>query len=184
MLDLPIRTPSLLLRHFAPEDAAAILRLNAEASTRQWLPSHAYADLPAAEAALAFLISSCSVPGDPRRGPYVLAVEDARSAQLLGHVGFSPLHDEVEVSYAIAESARGRGFGAEALSRACDRVGPAFGLTHIVAITATENTASRRTLARASFRLEREESRRFQGVHRRVARYIWRAHPGAPACSR
>lgn len=182
MLDLPLRTPSLILRHFDVDDAEPILRLNAEATTRRWLPSHVYADLSAAKAALAFLISSYTDPGSPRLGPYVLAVEHATAAQLLGHVGFSPLGAEVEVSYAIAESARGRGFGAEALGHACGLVSRSFGLSGLVALTAAANVASRRTLERSGFLLEREESMRFQGVQQRVCRYTWRArarHGGA-----
>ena len=180
MLGLPLRTPSLILRHFDLDDAEPILRLNAEATTRRWLPSHVYADVSAAKAALAFLIASYTDPGSPRLGPYVLAVEHATTAQLLGHVGFSPLDVEVEVSYAIAESARGLGFGAEALSNACDLVSRSFGLSGLVALTAAANVASRRTLERAHFVLEQEESMRFQGVHQPVCRYAWRAR----ACQR
>lgn len=175
MLDLPLRTPSLILRHFDLDDAEPILRLNAETTTRRWLPSHVYADLSAAKAALAFLISSYADPGSPRLGPYVLAVEHADTVQLLGHVGFSPLDAEVEVSYAIAESARGRGFGAEALFHACGLISRSFGLSGLVALTAAANLASRRTLERAHFTLEREESMRFQGVDQPVCRYTWQA---------
>ena len=155
-----------------------MLRLNAEPSTRRWLPSHVYADLPAAKAALAYLISCYLEPGDPRRGAYVLAVERNRTGLLLGHVGFSPLDDEVEVSYAIAESERGQGFGAEALGHACDWASQVFGLQGFVAVTATGNVASRCTLGRASFIHETDEVMRFQGTRRPVSRYIWRAPSG------
>ncbi len=175
VLALPIQTRSLVLRHFVLEDAGPILLLNAEASTRRWLPSHVYADLPAAKDAMAFLIACCAEPGHPRLAPYVLAVEHAGTGQLLGHVGFSPLDDEVEVSYAIAESQRGHGYGAEALSCACDRVSQAFGLPGFIAHTAAENIASRRLLERTSFLHKRDVSRRFQGVEQRVSCYVWRA---------
>jgi len=99
---LPVLTPSLILRQFSVEDASAILALNAEPSTKRWLPSHAYGDLAEAREAMEYLVSCYSVPGHPQRGPYVLAVAHRQSAALLGHVGFSPLDDEVEVSYAIA----------------------------------------------------------------------------------
>jgi len=175
---LPIRTPSLVLRHFVLDDAEPILPLNAEPSTKHWLPSHVYADLPAAKAALAHLISCYSKPGHPRRGPYVLAVERNRTGRLLGHVGFSPLDDEVEVSYAIAESERGQGFGAEALFHGCEWASKVFGLPSFLAVTATANVASRHTLGRASFIHETDEVMHFQGTRRPVSRYIWRAHTG------
>jgi RimJ/RimL family protein N-acetyltransferase len=174
---LPLRSASLLLRHFVVGDAPAVLQLNAEPSTRHWLPSHVYANLAKAAEALEYLIASYSQPGDPRRGPYVLAVELARTHRLLGHVGFSPLDRDVEVSYSIAESERGRGFGAEALASACRWASPAFGLHSLIAITAVENVASRRMLERASFLHEWEGTMRFQGDRRAVSRYRWR--PGA-----
>ena len=98
---------------------------------------------------------------------------------MLGHVGFSPLDDKVEVSYAIAEAERGLGYGVEALAYACELVGQAFGLSSLAAATATENIASRRLLERAGFLHVRDETTRFQGIQRAVSRYCWRANSGA-----
>ena len=106
--------------------------------------------------------------------PYVLAVDDGRSDELLGHVGFSPLQGEVEVSFAIAESARKRGYAVEALLHGCGWIAGAFGLPSIVAVTAAGNAASRRTLERAGFAHERDEPMRFQGEEALVSRYRWR----------
>jgi RimJ/RimL family protein N-acetyltransferase len=172
-IGLPILTPSLRLRHFVLEDAPAIMALNAEASTRRWLPSHVYASVDDAVAALRFLIACYCAPGDPRRGPYVLAIDHAGTDRLLGHVGFSPLGDEVEVSYAIAEAARGKGYAAEALVHACSWIACAFAIPHVLAVTATDNLASRRALARASFAHMQDEVMMFQGAQRAVSRYGW-----------
>lgn len=171
MHGLPVQTRSLLLRHFVREDALPILALNAESTTRHWIPSHVYADAAEACSKLALLISAYSDPADPRHGPYVLAVEHAGTRQLLGHVGFSPLHGEVEVSYAIAESHRGQGLGAEALSRATDWVTQTFGLSSVVAVTAVTNAPSRRALDRSGYVHVRDELMRFQGVTQPVSRY-------------
>lgn len=171
MQGVPIRTRSLRLRPFEVDDAAAMLALNAEPSTRHWLPSHVYADLDAARAALADLIGWCRLPADPRVAPYVLAIERQCSRQLIGHVGFSPLRGEVEVSYAVAESMRGQGLGAEALDAACAWALPAFGLPALVACTAFDNRPSRRTLERAGFSHVTDEVTRFQGVEQAVSRY-------------
>jgi RimJ/RimL family protein N-acetyltransferase len=175
VLGPPIRTPRLLLRHFRLEDTADIRRLNAELSTAHWLPSHVYADDSEATEAITFLIRSYSDPGNPRHGPYVLGVELANARGLLGHVGFSPVDDKVEVSYAIAEAERGHGYGVEALVHACRWVAQAFGLGSLVAATATENLASQRLLEKAGFLHVRDESSRFQGVQRVVSRYTWHA---------
>ena len=172
---LPIATPSLRLRHFVLEDAPRAMALNGEPSTRLWLPSHVDANLDEAVSRLGVLISAYASPGHPGRGPYVLAVDHGRTGELLGHVGFSPLDDEVEVSFAIAESARGHGYGVEALLHACDWAASTFGLRRIVAVTAVGNAASRRTLERARFAHERDEVMRFQGNEEPVSRYGWRS---------
>ena len=168
---LPVLTPSLILRQFSVEDASAVLALNAEPSTKRWLPSHAYGNFAEAREAMEFLVSCYTEPGHPRRGPYVLAVAHKESAALLGHVGFSPLDEEVEVSYAIAESQRGQGLGAEALDHACTWVALHFKLQHVIAVTSVENAASRRLLEKAKFRFQIGESMRFQGAEQRVVRY-------------
>jgi len=180
MFALPLGTRSLVLRRFVAEDAALLLALNAEPSTSRWLPSHVYADREAADAALAHLIAAYAAPGDPRLGPYVLGIDDARTGRLIGHVGFSPLDGEVEVSYAVAEALRGRGYGSEALDAACAWVCRTFGLPGVVAVTASDNIASRRLLERVRFIHEKDESRRFQGVQQAVAWYR-RAAPDRPA---
>jgi RimJ/RimL family protein N-acetyltransferase len=166
-----VETRSLLLRHFVAEDAPRVLELNAEPTTRRWLPSHVYADLEEARATLAFLVGSYAAPGDPRLGPYVLGIELRDTGQLVGHVGFSPLDDDVEVSYAVAESVRGRGFGTEALHHACDWACRTFGLPGVVATTASENLASRRLLDKARFAHVKDELTRFQGAQEAVSRY-------------
>jgi RimJ/RimL family protein N-acetyltransferase len=175
MHGLPKSTPSLQLRHFVQDDALEAMALNAEPSTRHWLPSHVYATAEEAQARLRYLISSYTEPGHPRLGPYVLAVAEASTSRLIGHVGFSPLDDDVEVSYAIAESARGRSYGVESLAHACDWIAGTFSVSRVLAITAVENLPSRRTLERAAFAHERDEDMLFQGVRHTVSRYWWHA---------
>ena len=123
---------------------------------------------------MAYLVSCYSSPGDPRRGPYVLAVDHLASGLLLGHVGFSPFDDDVEVSYAIAESHRRRGYGSEALNRACQWAATSFGLPRLLAITEYENAPSRLTLDRAGFVHGQDSVMRFQGVEQQVSHYTWR----------
>jgi RimJ/RimL family protein N-acetyltransferase len=171
---LPINTPSLRLRHFVPDEVALIKELNAEPSTSHWLPSHVYANEDEAQSTVGYLISCYSSPGDPRLGPYVLGVEHRHTGVLLGHVGFSPIGSDVEVSYAIAEASRGRGYGVEALVHSCKWAAEAFSLPSILALTAASNVASRRTLERSRFVHERDTLARFQGTEQVVSRYSWR----------
>jgi RimJ/RimL family protein N-acetyltransferase len=171
---LPIHTPSLGLRHLLVEEAVRMMALNGEPSTRRWLPSHVYVDAKEATERMRYLVSCYSSPGDPRLGPYVLAVEHLASEMLLGHVGFSPLDRDVEVSYAVAEDYRGRGYGAEALFHACKWAASSFGLKSLLAITASENVPSRHTLERAGFDHREDSVMRFQGSEQAVSHYWWR----------
>jgi RimJ/RimL family protein N-acetyltransferase len=166
------------LRFIVVEDAPRMMELNGEPSTRRWLPSHVYADTDEATSRLSYLIACYSSPGDPRLGPFVLAVEHIASGALFGHVGFSPFDNEVEVSYAIAEVARGRGYGSEALLQACQWAAESFDLPSILALTESENTPSRRTLERAAFVHEGDKSMRFQSSQQLVSRYVWRSPIG------
>jgi len=152
------------------------MALNAEPTTRRWLPSHVYPTLEHASSRIAFLISCYTAPGHPQHGPYVLAVEQKDDGSLLGHVGFSPFDDEIEVSYAIAESSRGRGFGVEAVVHACKWLAEAFAVSRVLALTETSNVISRRLLERASFVRVHEVVMMFQGCEQLVSRYLW--HPG------
>jgi RimJ/RimL family protein N-acetyltransferase len=173
MKSLPINTPSLLLRPIVVDEAARMMELNGEPSTRRWLPSHVYADTNEAISRMRYLISCYASPGDPRLGPFVLAVEHKASGALLGHVGFSPFDSDVEISYAIAEEMRGRGYGSESVLHACRWASDTFDLPGILALTESENTPSRRTLERAAFVHEGDTLMRFQGVQQLVSRYMW-----------
>lgn len=169
---LLLRTPSLLLRRFVPEDAQTLRMLNAEPTTQTWLPSHVYRTPAEAADRIGFLIDQYADPGNPKQGPYVLGVEHGETGQLLGHVGFSPLDDEVEISYAIAQAWRGRGLGTEAIVAACAWAAAVFGLMRILGLTASANLASRGTLARAGFVHIGDDVRRFQGREQLVSTYV------------
>lgn len=172
---LPVNTPSLRLRHLVVEEAVRMMELNGEPSTRRWLPCHVYPDTDAATSRVGYLISCYSSPGDPRLGPHVLTVEHLASGALLGHVGFSPFESEVEISHAIAEGSRKRGYGSEAPVYACQWAAESFNLPRILVIIESENTPSRRTLERAGFVHDEDTVTRFKGSQQTVSRYLWRA---------
>ncbi len=173
MHGLPIETPSLRLRQMVLDDAAPFMALNAEPSTRQWLPSHVYPSLEEATSRVQYLVACYLQPGHPKLGPYVLSIDHKTSGKLLGHVGFSPFHGEVEVSYAIAESSRGCGYGTEALVRACTWLNEEFSVPQILALTESANDDSCRLLIRADFFKVNETVMRFQGQDQLVSRYYW-----------
>jgi len=169
---LPLETRSLLLRHFVMEDAVALHTLSDEESSRTWLPSQVYRDHAHACSVLESLIRAYSAPGNPTKGPYVLGIEDRSDSTLIGHVGFSPFGNEVEVGFAIAERSQRQGLAAEAIGAASGWVFRTFGLKKILGITSAANIASMRTLRRAGFVHEEDRVMTFQGREEDVCVYV------------
>lgn len=168
---LPLETRSLQLRRFVPGDAATALILSNEESARVELPSQVYRDLGHAISELEFLMSQYSTPGNPTHGPYVLAIEHLASSSLIGHVGFSPLDEDVEIGFSIAQKYQGQGFASEAIVAASHWAFEAFALSRILGITSATNIASRRTLVRARFAYEGDKAMNFQGTEKEVSVY-------------
>lgn len=178
---LPIETPSLRLRHFAPADVPVLFALSQEATSRAWLPSQVYRDEAHAAEALAFLVGQYESPADPRRGPYVLALELRAGGELVGHVGLSPFEGGVEIGFAVGERHQGRGLATEAVAAASRWASTRFGLERIVGVTDAANTASQRTLARAGYAPAGERRINFQGTELEVRLFEWTAVGGGPA---
>jgi [ribosomal protein S5]-alanine N-acetyltransferase len=165
---LPIETTSLTLRAFVPEDAAKIFQMSQEEGMRTWLPSQVYRDEAHAASVLASLMSQYTIPGDPARGPYVLGVELRSTRELIGHVGFSPFEEAVEVGYAIEAAHQRKGFATEAVRAACEWAASAFSIPTILGVTAAQNSASHGVLLRAGFTRQKETVMRFQGLEQPV----------------
>jgi len=169
---LPLETRSLLLRLFVPEDVDAVHALSDEETSRTWLPSQVYRDHAHACSVLESLIRSYSNPGNPTEGPYVLAIDSRADGTLIGHVGFSPLGDDVEIGFSIAERCQRHGLGTEAIGAASRWVFRAFGLKRILGVTSKANIPSIRTLRRAGFVHEEDKVMNFQGREEEVHVYV------------
>jgi RimJ/RimL family protein N-acetyltransferase len=166
---LPLETKALRLRRFVEEDAPAVLAQSQEESARLWLPSQVNRDVDHALAVVTFLIEQYSSPGDPRFGPFVLAIEHRADSAFIGHVGFSPLDNEVEIGFSIAQNYHKQGLATEAVAAASRWACRTFGLTRFLGITALANIASRRTLERAGFTHEEDRAMCFQGTEQHVS---------------
>lgn len=170
-----ITTRSLLLRRFVAEDAAEALALSREEAARAWLPSQVYEDPAHAARQIAFLIDQYALPADPAKRPWVLAVEHRAERRLIGHVGFSPFDDEVEIGFAIGERHQGQGFATEAVVAACGWAFEALRLRRILGITSSANRAAQRVLRHAGFVHQGDRSMQFQGTEQPVS-----IHAAAP----
>jgi len=169
---LPLETRSLLLRHFVREEAVTFHALSDEKASRTWLPSQVYRDHAHARSVLESLIRAYSTPGNPTQGPYVLAIEHRADGTLIGHVGFSPFHDDVEIGFSIAERFQRQGLATEAIDAASRWAFTTFGLKRIVGVTSRANIASIRALQRAGFVHEEDRAMKFQGNEEEVRIYV------------
>jgi len=140
---------------------------------RTWLPNQVYRDQAHAASVLASLISQYSVPGDPRIGPYVLGVQVRSGGELVGHVGFGPLGEAVEVGFAIESVHQRKGVATEAVRAACEWATDAFSIATILGVTAAQNSASQSVLLRAGFARQKEEVMRFQGLDQPVVLFAF-----------
>ena len=175
---LPIETRSLLIRKLVLQDAPAVFALSNEETSRSWLPSQVCRDHAHAVSVLESLISAYSTPGNPRHGPYVLAIEHRIDGLLIGHVGFSPLHDEVEIGFAIAQDYQRQGLATEAIVAASRWALREFELDRILGIASAANIPSKRALMRARFAHEGDKAMRFQGSEQNVSVYALSRNAG------
>ena len=176
VVGLPIETASFTLRAFVPEDASKVFQMSQEDGTRTWLPSQVYRDQAHAASVLASLISHYSAPGDPRLGPYVLGVQTQSTGELVGHVGFSPLGEAVEVGFAIESAHQRKGIATAAVRVACEWAADIFSIGTILGVTATRNSASQGVLLRAGFVRQKEQVMRFQGLEQPVIFFAFERH--------
>lgn len=178
---LPLVTPSLRIRRMLLDDARDLFALSNEEAYRLWLPSQVYRDESHARSVLQFLVDQYSSPAHPRWGPYVLVIEHAADRQIIGHVGFSPFGDDVEVGFAIAQRYQRQGLAVEALAAACSWAHATFQLERILGITSAANLASKRTLGRAGFVHQGDRILNFQGTEQVVSVHALAAPGAAPA---
>jgi RimJ/RimL family protein N-acetyltransferase len=166
-----LETRSLILRPLTLRDTRKILEMSREDGIRKWIPSQVYRDEKHASSVLAFLISQYRADPDPRTSPYVLGIElkSIKSTRdLVGHVGLSPLHGDVEVGYAVEQSQQRKGIATEAVHAMCDWAAVKFPGISLVGITVQGNVPSQRVLLRAGFKRSGERTMHFQGTERTV----------------
>ena len=75
---------------------------------------------------------------------------------MIGHVGLSPLDDQVEIGYAIEEKQQGNGYASQAVAAMADWGIRVLGLHEILGIVAGDNVASCKVLERCGFELASE----------------------------
>jgi ribosomal-protein-alanine N-acetyltransferase len=152
----PIITQTVTLRHLVPDDAAKIFAMSQESGLRTWLPDQVYQSEEEALAVLQYLDEKYRDPGTPSLAPYVLGVCLIGSNELIGHVGLSPLDEQVEIGYAIEDKYQGQGIASQAVRAMSEWALVHFTLPRILGIVAANNSASCKVLQNADFELIEE----------------------------
>jgi RimJ/RimL family protein N-acetyltransferase len=165
-----------MLRPLALRDTRKIFEMSREDGIRKWIPSQVYRDEMHASSVLTFLISQYRADVDPRVSPYVLGIELKSTKELVGHVGLSPLHGDVEVGYAVEQSQQRKGIATEAVHGMCSWAAAKFPSTSLLGITARENIPSQRVLLRAGFKHSGERTMPFQGTEQTVLVFTYAHH--------
>lgn len=170
-LDLHIPANAAYLRAFKPADAQKVFCMSVESSMQKWIPDQVYDSVEHSSEVLEFVISQYNSAASPREVPVVLGVCLAKNDELIGHVGVSPLRDDVEIGYAIEEKEHGHGYATLAVQAMCKWAIERYSLPRILGVVAAENKASCRVLEKAGFKLKTEEMSQMHGQHKLVRRY-------------
>ncbi|HEX8642905.1 MAG TPA: GNAT family N-acetyltransferase [Allosphingosinicella sp.] len=150
-----LETPRLILRGWRPEDVAPYAAMMADAETARFITRKGLPYSPAETwAEVAWLIGHWQLLG---HGLFV--VEERATGAFAGRVGTlrQPGYPGLEIAWALAPAARGKGYAGEA---ACAAIGWAFArdpVDRIISLIHPANAASRRVAARIGERRTGEQ---------------------------
>lgn len=151
-----LHTSRLTLRPFTEDDAPAHAALYADSDVTRFLPGGPFS--PDAVAARSARSRARFTEHWAEHGWGVWAVIDRATGDLIGHCGLNhmPESTDIEVLYALARSAWGRGLATEAAEAALAHGFGPLRLPRIIAVTKPENSASRRVMERLGMTYEGE----------------------------
>jgi ribosomal-protein-alanine N-acetyltransferase len=141
------KTERLVLREFAPADAAGFYALNADVEVVRFTGDRPFRDLTEAEAFLA------TYDAYARHGFGRWSVYERETGTYVGFCGlaYRAAGDEVDVGFRFRRDRWGRGYATEAGAAALRLGFEHFGLTRIVGRAMRDNVASHRVLRRLGF---------------------------------
>jgi len=145
--------------------------LSQERGLRRFIPDQVYGDEAEAARVLSFLIAQYDEAARPEARVYVQAVELATTGELIGHIGLSPAHDEIEIGYAIAEAHQGSGYATELVRETARWALIDLALPSILGVVDADNLASIRVLEKAGFAFLHQHERTLHGRQALVRYY-------------
>jgi ribosomal-protein-alanine N-acetyltransferase len=163
-INLKLQTGNLLIRSLTADDVPAVFRMSQENSLRQFLPDQVYETEKAASDVVDMLMANYARAEVSLAGTVcVLGVCLNDTSELIGHVGLSPLDDQMEIGYAISEQHQGNGYATQAVKSMTQWAMNSGGLSNIVAIVDSINVPSCRVLENAGYELLEEKIRKAFG---------------------
>jgi [ribosomal protein S5]-alanine N-acetyltransferase len=153
VLSLPIVTPRLRIRPFAPGDERPMMDVYGDAEVMRYIPGGPLPDEDAVRR-----IMDEQLLAQTARGYAYYAVELIAGGEVVGDAGFGLLEDtgDVELGYTFARRAWGQGYATEAAA-ACLAAGLAdLDVPRIIAVADVENLASHRVAERIGMRRDGE----------------------------
>jgi RimJ/RimL family protein N-acetyltransferase len=146
-----VETARLLLRPFTEADRDALAGLYADPEVTRFLPQSSRTPEERAARTIAFFNEHWEAHGFG-----VWAVVERASGAVIGQCGLNHLPEpvEIEVLYALAKSAWGKGIATEAAAASVQYGFMQAGLDRIIALAVPENTASRRVMEKIGLHYE------------------------------
>ena len=169
---VPVHTPSLILREFVIEDVPTVFQMSLESGMRRWIPDQVHRSEDHTTEVLEYLIEKYNDLESPAWEPCVLGICVRITGELIGHVGLSPLRNQVEIGYAIKERRQRYGYATEAVSAMTQWGHDNFGLPAVLGVVASANVGSCRVLEKSGFLLANEETGVLHGWQGLIRTYV------------
>lgn len=146
-----IKTPRLILKPIDIKDFKKVYSMSLEEGIQKFMPDQVYANEQEAKEVLDFLNSKISTNIDPSLGPIVLGIYTTQDLSLIGHIGLSPINNQVEIGYAIENIKQGQGFASEAIQYFTQWAFCKYSIKTILAIVDSNNQSSNKVLKKNNF---------------------------------
>lgn len=144
---------SLGFRRFKISDVEKVYTHHNEQSLKKWIPNESYENLDEATDAIKFF-GECY---DKRKLPFVLAIEEKRTQEIIGDTGINEAPGGIEIGYSIRESHQGNGYATETVKAMTKYVCQIFSVNVLFGRVMNGNNASCKVMDKTGYRFIREE---------------------------
>ena len=169
-----IITKQLILKPFSITDVKKVYKMSLEQGMKDWIPDQVYSDEKQAKEVLEYLIEQYQ-EDNPRNVPIVYGVYLKSNDELIGHVGLSPLGEDVEIGYAIENEEQGNGYATEAVESMSNAGLKKYELSFIIGCVAEKNLGSCKVLEKSGFKFIENTHKKLHGQQA-----VWKTYKKFP----